>query len=156
MRGGQQSIACAAALAALCCTSAAAQQVVSSNQEVQVRVSTLTAFPRPLAGWRVRVVDGIVREVVSPRVFLLASGGPDVTLTGADRLAVVVGQGNVAVAPDAAIVVTGIVQDASAPVPDGLAAGLNAEERDALEDRPVVVATSARSVAGAELITPAR
>ena len=117
---------------------------------VQVRVTTITAFAVPLVGQTVRVVDGIVQKVVSPRLFILSGSGPGIPLSHSRELAVIVETGTVAVSQGEQVMVTGVVHGfvtSQEGIGRRLIGALTVDERESLGKRPLVVIDSASSVA---------
>jgi hypothetical protein len=121
-----------------------------STPAVQVRVNTITAFAVPLVGQRVRVVDGVVSRIASPRLVVLSSSSPDVPLSGSSTVAVIVESGRPTIVRGEQVTVTGVVhgfltQQEEIGLP--LIGALTMEEREATRKRPVIVASSATSFA---------
>ena len=143
-------MACALILALAANTASQARQGPAPAPTVQVRVATITTFAVPLAGQRVKVVDGVVSRIVSSRFFVLAGGSPDVSLGGPRTVAVVLESGKAMLSPGQRVVVTGIVRGSLAQqeeVGRRLIDPLTMEERAALERRPLVIVSSAKSLA---------
>ena len=127
----------------------AACQDTAPTPAVQVRVTTVTAFTVPLAGQRVRVVDGIVEDIVSPRVFVVSGAGPGAGFSS-NRVAVLVGTGNAAISSGQRVIVTGVVRGfvtRDEEIGSGFAGTLTADERNALANRPLIIASSTASLA---------
>jgi hypothetical protein len=140
-----------AAIVALDCgaLSEARQPPVTSRTPaaVQVRVKTITAFTVPLVGQQVRVVDGVVSRLASPRLVILSDTSPHVPLA-ADSVAVIVESGSAMITAGEQVMVTGIVHGFVAQQEDvgrPLIGALTMEERDALRRRPLLIASSATS-----------
>jgi hypothetical protein len=117
---------------------------------VQVRVKTITAFAMPLAGQRVRVVDGIVRRVASLRLFILSAGDLNAPLSSDGEVAVVLETGRSMLSPGEHVIVTGVVRGSLAPqeeVGPRLIGALTTEERDALRHRPLIIVSSPDNLA---------
>lgn len=116
---------------------------------VQVRVKTITAFTVSLIGQRVRVVDGVVSEIASPRFFILSGTGLNTPLSRADTVAVILESGSAMVSPGQQVVVTGEVRGSLAQreeVGRGAIGTLTMEERSALGHRPLLIVSSANSL----------
>jgi hypothetical protein len=141
-------IVCAAIVALGCCASSEARQPAApQNPAVQVRVKTITAFAVPLVGQQVRVVDGIISRVASPRLVILSDPGPHVPLA-ADSVAVIVESGTAMISAGEQVMVTGVVHGFVAQQEDvgrPLIGTLTMAERDALRKRPLLIASSATS-----------
>jgi hypothetical protein len=117
---------------------------------VQVRVTTVTTFAVPLVGQTVRVIDGTVRRVISPRLFILSGSGPGVPLSHSQELAVIVETGTAMVSADEQVMVTGVVHGFVSGQEDigrRLIGALKMDERLAVGKRPLVVINSATSLA---------
>jgi hypothetical protein len=129
--------------------SEAQQPVAPQTPAVQVRVKTIRSFTVPLVGQQVRVVDGVVSRLASPRLVILSSPGPHVPLD-ADSVAVIVETGSAMITTGEQVMVTGVVHGFVAQqeeVERPLIGTLTMEERDALRKRPLLIASSARSFA---------
>lgn len=141
-------IVCAVMVALACDTvSEARQPATPLPPVVQVRVNTITAFTVPLVGQEVRVVDGVVSRLASPRLVILSGTGPHVPLA-ADSVAVIVESGSAPITAGEQVMVTGIVHGFVAQQEDlgrPLIGTLTMDERDALRRRPLVIASSATS-----------
>jgi hypothetical protein len=127
--------------------SEARQPATPPTPAVQVRVTTITAFTVPLVGQPVRVVDGVVSRVASPRLVIVSSSTPHVPL-GADSVAVIVESGSAMITAGEQVMVTGVVHGFVAQQEDvgrPLIGALTMEERDALRKRPLVIVSSATS-----------
>ena len=138
-----------AAIVALGCggPSEARQPATPQNPAVQVRVKTITAFAVPLVGQRVRVVDGVISRIASPRLVILSASGPHVPLA-ADSVAVIVETGTAMITAGEQVMVTGVVHGFVAQQEDvgmPLIGTLTMAERDALGRRPLLIASSATS-----------
>jgi hypothetical protein len=145
-------IACTAIAVLGCVTRNEARQpdAAPPTPAVQVRVNTITAFTVPLVGQRVRVVDGLVRRVVSPRLFILSSDGPGMTMSGTAELAVIVETGSVMVSTGEQIAVTGVVHGfltQQEEIERSLIGRLTMDERSALGRRPLLIMNSATNLA---------
>ena len=141
-------IVCAAIVALACGASSEARQPAAPLiPAIQVRVKTITAFAVPLVGQRVRVVDGVISRVASPRLVILSDPGPHVPMA-ADSVAVIVESGSAMITAGEQVMVTGVVHGFVAQQEDvgrPLIGTLTMEERDALRRRPLLVASSATS-----------
>jgi hypothetical protein len=115
---------------------------------VQVRVNTITAFTVSLIGQRVRVVDGVVSTIASPRFFILSGTGLNTPLSRSGTVAVILESGSAMLSPGQQVVVTGEVRGALAPGEEvGRGIGtLTMEERGALQHRPLLIVNSASSL----------
>lgn len=139
----------AAVIVALGCgaSSEARQPATPQSPAVQVRVKTITAFTVPLVGQRVRVVDGVISRIASPRLVVLSDTGPHVPLA-ADSVAVIVESGSAMITAGEQVTVTGVVHGFVAQqeeVGRPLIGTLTMAERDALRKRPLLIASSATS-----------
>jgi hypothetical protein len=117
---------------------------------VQVRVTTVTTFAVPLVGQRVRVIDGTVRRVISPRLFILSGSSPGIPLSHSQELAVIVETGTAMVSAGEQVMVTGVVHgfvSGQEEIDRRLIGALKMDERVAVGKRPVVVINSATSLA---------
>jgi hypothetical protein len=122
-----------------------ARQVPAPAPPIQVRVKTITAFAMPLAGQRVRVVDGVVRRVASLRLFILSAGDLNVPLSSDGEVAVILETGRAMLSPREHVIVTGVVRGSLAQqeeVGPRLIGALTIEERDALRNRPLIIVSS--------------
>ena len=115
---------------------------------VQVRVNTITAFTVSLIGQRVRVVDGVVNAIASPRFFILSGTGLNTPLSRSDTVAVILESGNAMVSLGQQVVVTGEVRGSLAQGEEvGRGIGtLTMEERGALQHRPLLIVSSSSSL----------
>jgi len=101
-------------------------------------------------GQTVRVIDGTVRRVISPRLFILSGSGPGVPLSHSQELAVIVETGTAMVSADEQVMVTGVVHGFVSGQEDigrRLIGALKMDERLAVGKRPLVVINSATSLA---------
>jgi len=117
---------------------------------VQVRVTTVTAFAGPLVGQRVRVVDGTIDRVISPRLFILSGSGPGIPLSHSKELAVIVETGTATVSVGEQVTVTGVVHgfvSGREEIGRQLIGALRMDEREAVGRRPLVIINSAASLA---------
>lgn len=139
---------CVAVVALGCHSLSEAQQPVAPlTPAVQVRVKTIRSFTVPLVGQQVRVVDGVVSRLASPRLVILSSPGPYVPLDP-DSVAVIVESGSAMITTGEQVVVTGVVHGFVAQQEDverPLIGTLTMEERDALRKRPLLIVSSATS-----------
>jgi len=116
---------------------------------VQVRVKTITAFTVSLIGQRVRVVDGVVSAIASPRFFILSGTGLNTPLSRSDTVAVVLESGSAMLSRGQQVVVTGEVRGSLAQgeeVGRGAIGTLTMEEREALQHRPLLIVSSVSNV----------
>ena len=116
---------------------------------VQVRVKTITAFTVSLIGQRVRVVDGVVSAIASPRFFILSGTGLNTPLSRSDTVAVILESGNAMLSRGQQVVVTGEVRGSLAQgeeVGRGAIGVLTMEEREALQHRPLLIVSSVSNV----------
>jgi hypothetical protein len=112
-------------------------------------VTTITAFAVPLAGQRVKVVDGVVSRIASSRFFVLSGSSPRVRLSRSTTVAVVLESGDAMLTLGQRVVVTGVVRGSLAQqeeVGRPLIGPLTMEERNALARRPLVIISSAKSL----------
>ena len=127
-----------------------ARQGPAPAPAVQVRVKTITAFAMPLAGQRVRVVDGVVTRVASSRLFILSAGDLNPPLSSDGAVAVILESGRSMLSPGQHVIVTGVVRGSLAQqeeVGPRLIGALTTEERDALRHRPLVIVSSPDNLA---------
>jgi hypothetical protein len=127
-----------------------ARQGPAPAPAVQVRVKTITAFAMPLAGQRVRVVDGVVNRVASPRLFILSAGELNTPLSSDGAVAVILESGRSMLSLGQQVIVTGVVRGSLAQqeeVGPPLIGSLTPEERDALRHRPLVIVSSPDNLA---------
>ncbi|HEU4691262.1 MAG TPA: hypothetical protein VFS23_23000, partial [Vicinamibacterales bacterium] len=114
---------------------------------VQVRVKTIINFTVPLVGQQVRVVDGVVSRVASPRLVILSGTGLHAPLS-LDSVAVIVETGTAMISTGEQVMVTGVVHGFVAQQEDvgrPLIGTLTMAEREALRKRPLLVASSSMS-----------
>jgi hypothetical protein len=141
-------LVCAAVVGLGCHSLSEAQQPAAPlTPAVQVRVKTIRTFTVPLVGQEVRVVDGVVSRLASPRLVILSSPGPHVPLD-ADSVAVIVESGSPMITTGEQVMVTGVVHGFVGQLEDvgrPLIGALTMEEREALRKRPLLIASSAGS-----------
>lgn len=116
---------------------------------VQVRVKTITAFTVSLIGQRVRVVDGVVNALASPRFFILSGSGLNTPLSRSDTVAVILESGSAMLSLGQQVVVTGEVRGSLAQgeeVGRTAIGALTMQEREALGHRPLLIVSSMNSV----------
>ena len=130
----------------------------SALPAVRLRVDTLAEFITQVAGLRVRVVNGVVDEIASPRVFTLRNERGMRYLTGPPEVAIVLLAGEAIIRKDAPVVVTGMARtllgaemSREQPLP-----ALTNDERGAITNRPIVVASSVETPGGVQLVRPQR
>ena len=114
---------------------------------VQVRVKTIINFTVPLVGQQVRVVDGVVSRVASPRLVILSGTGLHAPLS-LDSVAVIVETGTAMITAGERVMVTGVVHGFVAEqeaVDRPLIGTLTMAEREALRKRPLLIASSSVS-----------
>jgi hypothetical protein len=143
-------IACSFVLALGGSAVSQARQLSARAPAVQVRVTTITAFAVPLAGQRVRVIDGVVSTIASSRFFVLSGSGLNAPFSGSRRVAVVLESGEATLSLGQRVVVTGIVRGSLAQqeeVGRPAIGSLTVEERDALKHRPLLIVSSAENLA---------
>jgi hypothetical protein len=117
---------------------------------VQVRVKTITAFAMPLAGQRVRVVDGVVSRIASSRLFILSADALNAPLSSEGAVAVILESGRSMLSPGQHVIVTGVVRGSLAQqeeVGPRLIGPLTTEERNALRYRPLIIVNSPDNLA---------
>lgn len=121
---------------------------------LRLRPDTLATFINDLAGLRVRLIRGVVDEIVSPRVFTLRNERPTRYPFQPNRVAIVVEAGSVVVRKGAPLVVTGMArtligaeQDSLRPLPS-----LNEKERQVVAKFPIVMASSVQAPEGVQLV----
>ncbi len=137
------------AIAALGCNALvdARQPAAPPATAVQVRVKTIINFTVPLVGQQVRVVDGVVSRVASPRLVILSGTGLHAPLS-LDSVAVIVESGTAMITAGERVMVTGVVHGFVAQqeeVGRPLIGTLTMAERDALRKRPLLIASSSTS-----------
>jgi hypothetical protein len=124
-----------------------ARQPAMPTPAVQVRVKTITAFTVPLVGQRVRVVDGVISRVASARLVIVTGSSPHVPFS-ADSVGVIVESGSAMITAGEQVMITGVVHGVLAheeEVGRPLIGTLTMAERDALQERPLLIASSATS-----------
>lgn len=121
---------------------------------VRLRPDTLATFINDLAGMRVRLIRGVVDEVVSPRVFTLRNERKMRYPFQPNTVVVVVEAGTAGVRQGAPLVVTGTARtllgaenDALRPLPS-----LNEKERQVVAKFPIVMASSVQAPDGVQLV----
>src|SRR5262245_46988191 len=107
-RGGFASVALIAAVAVTPMVVAGQEPIPyqSTPTAVRLRVDTLASFINNVAGLQVRIVDGVVDKIASPRVFTLKHSRP----MGPARVAIVLAGGEAAIREGALVTVTGIAR----------------------------------------------
>jgi hypothetical protein len=110
-------------------------------------------FINNIAGMRVRLVSGIIDQIVSPRVFILKSERDARFSRRPDEVAIVVDSGSASVRQGAPVVVTGIARtllgvemDNRRPIP------LTESERQTVAKLPLVVSSSIQTPDGVQLV----
>jgi hypothetical protein len=125
----------------------ARQPAAAPATAVQVRVKTILNFTVPLVGQQVRVVDGVVSRVASPRLVILSGTGLHAPLS-LDSVAVIVETGTAMITAGERVMVTGVVHGFVAEqeaVDRPLIGTLTMAEREALRKRPLLIASSSVS-----------
>ena len=123
---------------------------------LRLRPDTLALFINDVAGLRVRIISGIVDDIASPRVFTLKSEQGLRYPHRLNEVAIVLDRGQAVVRVGAPVVVTGIARTllgAEKNTERPLSA-LTESERHAVEERPVVMASSVVTPDGADLVRP--
>jgi hypothetical protein len=124
---------------------------------VRLRPDTLALFINHVAGLRVRVISGVVDDIASPRVFTLKNERS--RSTGYPRrpneVAIVLDSGRAVVRVGAPVVVTGIARTLlGAENSERPLTSLTENERHAVEERALVMATSVDTPDGVHLVRP--
>ena len=132
---------------------------VDPNEVAAIRVSveTLSQHVGQFAGLRVRVVEGIVDRVVSPRAFILIGQREVVGLNGPDRVGVILASGSASVVQKMPIVVTGAAGTFLGAQVAGVLTrqeALTDAERAALRKYPLVVAMAVETPGSVSLLRP--
>jgi hypothetical protein len=113
-------------------------------------------FINQMAGLRVRVINGVVDDIASPRVFTLKNERSMKYPGRPNEVAIVLDSGRAAVRVGAPVVVTGIARTL-------LGAQMNSEqplrvltesERNAVDERPLVIASNVDTPDGVHLVRP--
>jgi hypothetical protein len=140
---------------------AVASMVVSAQQPLpnraastalRLRVDTLASFINNVAGLEVRVVDGVVDKIATPRGFTLKhhrSMGPF-------RVAIVLADGEAAIREGAPVTVTGIARTllGTEAGPQQPSPALTDKERHRIDALPIVVASAIDTPDGVPLVRP--
>jgi hypothetical protein len=123
---------------------------------VRLRPDTLATFINDVAGMRVRLVNGVVNQVASARVFVLKSERSARYPHRPNEVAIVVDAGSAFVREGAPVVVTGIARTLlGAEMSTGRPlASLTDSERLAVTNRPLVMASSVQTPDGVQLMRP--
>jgi hypothetical protein len=150
------SLAAIAAVGVTSVVAAAGQGTVSDQSArtaVRLRVDTLASFINNVAGLRVRVVDGVVDKIASPRVFTLKhkrSMG-----LGPARAAIVLVDGEAALREGTPVTVTGIARTllGTEVGPQRPSPAFTEKERERIDALPIVVASAIETPDGVHLVT---
>jgi hypothetical protein len=126
----------------------------SAPTAVRLRVDTLASFINNVAGLHVRVVDGIVDKIASPRVFTLKH----MRNIGPARVAIVLVDGEAAIRAGAPVTVTGIARTllGTEAGPQQPSPALTDGERERIDALPIVVASAIDTPDGVPLFRPTR
>jgi uncharacterized UPF0146 family protein len=123
---------------------------------LRLRPATLALFINQVAGLRVRVINGVVDDIASPRVFTLKNERSAVYPRRPNQVAIVLDSGRAVVRVGAPVVVTGIARtllgaesNSQRPFPV-----LTESERKAVEERALVMASSVDTPDGVHLVRP--
>jgi hypothetical protein len=122
---------------------------------VSVRVQAIAALTRHLAGLQVRISNGIVTRIISPRVFVLSGQGEG--SSHGNEVNVLVEDGTTLLRERTPVVVVGIVRTRlGTELAHAQALGtLSPEQLDLLGDRAIVVASVLETPDGVSLLRPA-
>jgi hypothetical protein len=122
----------------------------SSRAPVRLRVDTLASFINNVAGLRVRVVDGVVDKIASPRVFTLKYTRG----IGPARAAIVVLDGAATIRQGAPVMVTGIARTLLGTElgPQQPSPVFTEKERERIDALPIVVASAIETPDGVHLL----
>jgi hypothetical protein len=122
---------------------------------VRLRPDTLALFINNVAGLRVRVISGVVDDIASPRVFTLKNERSRYPHRP-NEVAIVLDSGRAVVRVGAPVVVTGIARtllgvemNSEQPLPT-----FTESERNAIDELPLVVASSVETPDGVHLVRP--
>jgi hypothetical protein len=126
----------------------------SDPAAVRLRVDTLASFINHVAGFRVRVISGVVDEIASPRLFILTNDRSTGLTARPSEVAILVRTGRAVLREDAPVVVTGIARTSlgAEMTTDQPRPALTESERDAMANRPVVIASAVETPGGVNLI----
>ena len=119
---------------------------------VRLRVDTLASFINNVAGLQVRIVDGVVDKIASPRVFTLKHS----RRMGPARVAIVLAGGEAAIRKGAPVTVTGIARTllGTERGPQQPSPAFTEQERERIDALPIVVASAIDTPDGVHLVTP--
>jgi hypothetical protein len=120
---------------------------------LRLRVDTLASFINNVAGLRVRVVDGVVDKVASPRVFTLKHKR-SMGLVPA-RAAIVLVNGETAITEGIPVTVTGIARTllGTEVGPQRPSPVFTEKERERIDALPIIVASAIETPDGVQLVT---
>jgi hypothetical protein len=123
----------------------------SARTAVRLRVDTLASFINSVAGLRVRVVDGVVDKIASPRVFILKHKRS----IGAARAAIVLVDGEATLREGTPVTVTGIARTllGTEVGPQQPSPAFTEKERERIDALPIVVASTVETPDGVRLVT---
>ena len=124
----------------------------SARTAVRLRVDTLASFINSVAGLRVRVVDGVVDKVASPRVFTLKHRRSIGAIRPA-RAAIVLVEGEAAIKEGTPVTVTGIARTllGTEVGPQRPSPAFTEKERERIDALPIVVASAIETPDGVHL-----
>lgn len=146
--------AVAAAVVVSSMVAAAGQEPIpyQSAPAVRLRVDTLASFINNVAGLQVRIVDGVVDKIASPRVFTLKHS----RRMGPARVAIVLAGGEAAIREGAPVTVTGIARTllGTERGPQRPSPAFTEQERERIDALPIVVASAIDTPDGVHLVTP--
>jgi hypothetical protein len=130
--------------------------VSSRSVALRLRPDMLAMFINNIAGLRVRIVSGVVDDIVSSRVFTLKNERSLRFPNRPNEVAIVVDSGSAAVREGAAVVVIGIARTllGAEMNTDRPLQALTEGERNALARLPVVMASSVQTPDGVQLGRP--
>ena len=147
------------AAAALAATLPASERQDPRPRELpalRLRPDTLALFINHVAGLRVRIISGVVDDIASPRVFTLKNERSAGYRRRPNEVAIVLDTGRAVVRIGAPVVVTGIARtllgaerNSGRPLPV-----LTESERNAVEERALVMASSVDTPDGVHLVRP--
>ncbi len=130
------------------------QPVQSARTAVKLRVDTLASFINNVAGLRVRVVEGVVDKVASPRVFTLKHRRSMGAIRPA-RAAIILVEGEAAIPEGTPVTVTGIARTllGTEVGPQRPSPAFTEKELERIDALPIIVASAVETPDGVRLVT---